>query len=112
MLNPEQPLQAARKSYILHDLYQLNKKQIAEEQVVYGSALYFPEEDEPWGLPAPATKTCCHGNNLLARQALGMVKIALNPKGLKWFVYSTAWSYTTTRQVLFPANFHWRGLGH
>lgn len=47
MLNPEQPLQAARKSYILHDLYQLNKKQIAEQQVVYGSALYFPEEDEP-----------------------------------------------------------------
>lgn len=44
--------------------------------------------------------------------ALGMVNIALNPKGLKWLVYSIAWSYTNTRQVLFPANFHWRGLGH
>lgn len=32
--------------------------------------LYFPEEDEPRGLPAPAAKACCHGNNLFARQAL------------------------------------------
>lgn len=44
--------------------------------------------------------------------ALGMVKIALNLKGLKWLVYSRAWSYTNTRQVLFPADFLWRGFGH
>lgn len=44
--------------------------------------------------------------------SVGMVKIALNPKGLKWLVYSIARIYTNTRQVLFPANVHWRGLGH
>lgn len=80
--------------------------------------LYFPEEDEPRGLPAPAAKACCHGNNLFARQALlsgpGDGKDRSESQGFEvaCFFYNIAWSYTNTRQVLFPANFHWRGLGH
>lgn len=112
--NSEQPLQAALKSHILHDLSQFQKK---KKSKLYMAQLNTFLKRMNLGAsqlqqlkPAVMEITCLPKRPCSV--ALGMVNIALNPKGLKWLVYSIAWSYTNTRQVLFPANFHWRGLGH
>lgn len=116
--NSEQPLQAVLKSHILHDLSQLKKKKIKKQN----SKLYMAQLNtflkrmnlgaSPLQQPNPAVMEITCLPDWPCSVALGIVKIALNPRGLKWLVYSGAWSYTNTRQVLFPADFHWRGLGH
>lgn len=68
----EQPLQAALKLCILHDLSAKKKKKLwAAQSCIWLTWIFSSEgDDEPRGLPTTATKAGSHGINLFSRQAL------------------------------------------